>query len=685
MPTATTPTKITSPRAGLLRVALAGVVALLVSWSWPLAGAWVDYLALALMAVFGVLLVAGRPEILSRERLAHTVLDSVLVSALVAGTGGESSPFFSLYFLAALGVFWVETRAKIVVATAAMVGGYLIATVIAGDPGTLGASSVALRAGLLALFCAIVGLLGSEMHGYRRLALGLASAFAAELSHVERAESLVSRFGPALKVLSLEGVLQWTAEAAHKLGGGSYTHVAGLNGNHHHTVSEGDFDACPSWWHPSIQRLVLWSCREGEVVRSEETIHGIEGFVAVPISWVDGEKWGAMVLGGKRFGAEEERALRLLAEGVAPALENMDEAPGGLDQLSGLPNRASLHRVLRRELAYGGSLTVLAVGLNGFRLYSRTHGLAAGDELLRRIGERLGSRQRAFHYGWDEFVVVLGGSGEARARRAALAIQRLASEETSGSGHHPPTAAVGFAFTGADDKDPDLVLSAALRALKEARSRADGIAGSPTNVGMTGGSEGDEQVVETARALTEPLESRDPYVGEHVRAVSHLALRIGLQMSLSSDQLGLLTLGGLLHDVGKIGVPDTILQKPGPLTDDEFEVIRRHPVLGAQMLASIEELAPAAPVVRHHHERFDGGGYPDGLRGEDIPLMARIVSVADAFDTMIRGRPYGYGISRAASLEEIERGSGTQFDPRVVRALLEVVWELGDRRTDSVG
>jgi diguanylate cyclase (GGDEF)-like protein len=637
------------------------------------------------MVVFGVFLIAGRPEILSRERLVHTVLDSVLVSALVAGTGGEGSPFFPLYFLAALGVFWAETRAKVVVAAAAMVGGYLIATVVAGNLGTLGSPSVGLRAGLLALFCAIVWLLGSEMHDYRRLAHKLASAFAAELSHVERAESLVSRFGPALKVLSLEGVLQWTAEAAHEAGGGRYAHVAGLNGNHHRTVLEGDFDACPSWWHPSIQRLVLWSCREGEVVRSEETIHGIEGFVAVPIGWMDGERWGAMVLGGKRFGAEEERALRLLAEGVAPALENMDEAPGGLDQLSGLPNRASLHRVLRRELSYGGSITVMAVGLSGFRLYSRTHGLAAGDELLRRIGESLGSRQRAFHYGWDEFVVVLGGSSEARAHRTALTIQQLVSEETSGSGHPPSTAAVGFTFAGADDEDPDLVLSAALRALKEARSRADGIAGSPTDAGVTGGSEGDVQVVQPARALIEPLESRDPYIGEHLRAVSRLAVRIGLKMSLSSDQLDALALGALLHDVGKIGVPDPILQKPGRLTNQEYEVIKRHPVLGARMLASIEELAPAAPVVRHHHERFDGRGYPDGLRGEDIPLAARIVSVADAFDTMIRDRPYGYGISKAPSLEEIEKGSGTQFDPRVVRALLEVVWELGDRRTDSAG
>ena len=669
-------TKMVSPGAGWLRVALAGVVALLVSQAWP--GAWVAYLASGLMAIFGALLISGRPEILSRERLAHTVLDSVLIGALVAGTGGEGSPFFLLYFLAALGIFWIETRTKVAIATATVVGGYLVATVIAGDTGMLGSPPVGLRAVLLALLCALVGLVGSEMRGYRELARGLASAFAAELSHVERAESLISRFGPALKFMSLEGVLQWTAEAAHAVGGGSYAHVAGLNGNHHRTVLEGDHEACPSWWHPSIQRLVLWSCREGEVVGSEETIHGIEGFVAVPIGRAEGERWGAIILGGKRFGTEEERALRLLAEGVTPALEQMDEAPGGLDQLSGLPNGASLYRVLRRELSYGGSLTILAVSLNGFKLYSRTHGLAAGGGLLRRIGERLGSRHRAFHYGWDEFIVVLGGSGETRARRAALGIQQLVSEETSGQGQPPSTAAVGFAFAEADERDPDLVLGAALRALKEARGRADGIAG------VSEGS-GDSTVSEkTARALIEPLESRDPYIAEHIEAVSRLALQLGSKMSLSPDQLDALTLAALLHDVGKLGVPDSILHKPGRLTDEEYGIIKRHPVLGADMLAPVEELAPAVPAVRHHHERFDGRGYPDGLRGEDIPLVARIISVADAFDSMIRGRPYGYEISREAALEEIERGSGTQFDPRVVRALLEVVWELGDQRAGSI-
>jgi diguanylate cyclase (GGDEF)-like protein/putative nucleotidyltransferase with HDIG domain len=668
-----------SLRAGMFRIALAGMVALLVSQGWSLPEAWPAYLAAGLAAIFGVLLIWGRPAILMREKLAHTALDSVLVGVLVAGTGGESSPFFLVYLLAALGVAWIETPARAVAAAAAVVGSYLLVVVAAGSPGS---PSVILRALFLALFCAAVGLLGSEMQGLRKLAHGLSSTLADEIDQVEKAEVLVSRFGPALRVMDLEGVLQWTAEAAHAVGGGAYAHVAALKGNHHRTVMEGNLDACPSWWHPSIQRLALWSCREGEVVRSWETIHGLEGFVAVPIGPAEGEMCGAIVLGGKAFGAAEERALKLLAAGVAPALQNMNEAPGGLDQLSGLPNRASLLRVLGRELSYGGTLTVLVVGLNGFRRYTRTLGPAAGDDLLRRIGARLGSRQRAFRYGAEEFVVVLGGSDEARARRTAFAIQQLVSEEMARSGHPPSTAAVGFAFARAEEEDPDRLLGAAIRALEEARGRAEGIAGFD---GVPDVSEDGTRVVETAQALIEPLETRDPYIGDHVRAVSRLALRIGLKMSVPSDQLDALTLGALLHDVGKIGVPDRILQKPGRLTDEEYRIIKRHPVLGARMLAAVRELAPVVPAVKHHHERFDGKGYPERLRGEDIPLAARIIAVVDAFDSMVRERPYGYGISQETALEEIERNAGTQFDPRVVRALLQVIWELGGRQADSAG
>ncbi len=680
-------TAMASPRAGLLRVALAGVVALLVSRAWPLAEAGGAYLAAGIALIFGALLIVGRPEILLRERLVRTVLDSLLIGVLIAYTGGAGSPFFPLFLLAALGIIWIEDRAKVVVATVAMVGGYLAAVAVA-DPGELGSSSVLLRSGFLALFCAVVGLLGYEVHGLRKLALGLSSTLANEIDRVERDESLISKFGPVLKVLSLEGVLQWTAEAAHAAGGGSYAHVAALNGNHHRTVLEGDLDVCPSWWHPSIQRLVLWSCREGDTVHSDETIHGIEGFIAVPVGSAEGEKWGAIILGGKDFGAEEERALKLLAEGVAPALESVGDAPGGLDQLTGLPNRASLRRILGRELSSGRALTVLAVDLDGFRSYDRAYGLAASDALLRRIGERLkDSPQRAFRYGDDEFVVLVGGSGETRARRVALAIRQLVLEETGKLGHSRLGAAVGFAFAEAGDEDPDHLLGMALRALQKAKSRGEGIAGFPTATEAwdVGGSEGDERIVGVVKTLVGAVEAKDQYIGEHLRDVSRLALRIGREISLPQEQMQALVNGALLHDVGKIGIPDQILHKPGRLTDEEYELIKSHPVLGVEIIAPIKELAPAAPVIKHHHERFDGKGYPDALRGEEIPLIARVVSVADAFDSMIRGRPYGYDISQEAALEEIEGNSGAQFDPRIVRALLQVVGDLDDRQVDSFG
>jgi HD-GYP domain-containing protein (c-di-GMP phosphodiesterase class II) len=526
-----------------------------------------------------------------------------------------------------------------------------------------------------------VAFLGSEMQDFRKLAIRLSSTLANEIERVESDERLISQFGPVMKVLSLEGILGWTVEAAHTVGGGPYAHVAALKGNHHSTILEGDFEVCPSWWHPSIQRLVLQSCREGDTVRSEEEIHGIEGFMAIPLGTGKDEKWGAMIVGGGEYGAEEERVLTLLAGRIGPVLEDAGDAPGGLDQLTGLPNGASLHRVLRRELSYGRPLTVLAMQPTAVR----DHGLATGDAFLQRIGQRLADgRQRAFRYGDEVFVVVLSGSDESRARQAALTLQQHVSEEADSPDNLPLTAAVGWVF--AETGDEGSVLDAALRALENAKGRPEGISGLPAGAQNSERFvEGGKQVLAIANTLVEALEAKDPYIKEHLRAVSSLALRIGSEISLPGEHMEALTSGALLHDVGKIGIPDRILQKSGRLTEDEYAEIKRHPALGVSILTPVAELASALPVVKHHHERFDGEGYPDGLRGEDIPLMARIVSVADAFDSMVRARPYGYGISRKAALEEIEENSGTQFDPHIVRALLEVVYAPGDRQADSAG
>ena len=172
------------------------------------------------------------------------------------------------------------------------------------------------------------------------------------------------------------------------------------------------------------------------------------------------------------------------------------------------------------------------------------------------------------------------------------------------------------------------------------------------------------------RALAAALDARDPYTAGHSERVSTLSVMMGRTMNLASSDLEILRLGALLHDIGKIGVSDEILRKTGPLTPEEFEQIKRHPALGARILRQVPFLAPHLPIVELHHERPDGRGYPFGLRGDQIPLAARIVHVADAFDAMTSARAYRAARPASQAFAELERFSETQFDPASVEALL---------------
>ncbi len=172
----------------------------------------------------------------------------------------------------------------------------------------------------------------------------------------------------------------------------------------------------------------------------------------------------------------------------------------------------------------------------------------------------------------------------------------------------------------------------------------------------------------TLVALTRALDLRDRETEGHSERVANLAVEIGKVLGLSERQLQNLWRGGLLHDIGKIGVPDLILQKPGALTPEEWTIMKQHPVWGARILEKVDFLADAIPVVRHHHEAWDGSGYPDGLRGEEIPLLARIFMVADAYDAITNDRPYRSKRSSEEALEIIRGEKGRQFDPKVVEA-----------------
>ena len=182
-----------------------------------------------------------------------------------------------------------------------------------------------------------------------------------------------------------------------------------------------------------------------------------------------------------------------------------------------------------------------------------------------------------------------------------------------------------------------------------------------------------------AGALLAALEARDGYTGEHSKAVVEFSVSVARRMGLTEKEVEDVEQAALLHDVGKMGVPDAILNKQGPLDEDEWEAMREHPKIGEQIVSSVEGLAHLAPVVRAEHERWDGGGYPDGLSEERVPLPSRIVFACDAYHAMISDRPYRKALGVPAAIEELRKNAGTQFCPHTVGALLDIVDPTGPR------
>jgi response regulator RpfG family c-di-GMP phosphodiesterase len=177
-------------------------------------------------------------------------------------------------------------------------------------------------------------------------------------------------------------------------------------------------------------------------------------------------------------------------------------------------------------------------------------------------------------------------------------------------------------------------------------------------------------LMDALRSLATAIETRDDYTGGHVERVARYATATGREMGLAGEELRSLWVGALLHDVGKIGVPDQVLKKPAPLTYEEYEEMKRHPEIGATIMQRSSFLRPGLPAVLHHQERYDGSGYPYGLRGDDISLQGRIVAVVDTYDAIVSSRPYRNGSTYEHALAEIVRNAGSQFDPQVVDAFL---------------
>jgi len=343
------------------------------------------------------------------------------------------------------------------------------------------------------------------------------------------------------------------------------------------------------------------------------------------------------------------------------------------DPLTGCLNRRGFEERFAAELSRagrtGGMLAIVLLDLDDFKRVNDEHGHAFGDELLRWVVETMGAVVRPSdaigRLGGDEFAVLALGAGSAE---ATLLAERLADALAARA-----PVSFGVSTYPQDGIDRDALhqqADLALYVVKHGRSTA---------ARDTGARE-----LSWAAALARAVDVRMSAAHGHSGAVADLAARIGVALGWGPERVARLRLAAMLHDVGKIAVPEAILRKPARLTEDEMAIVRTHPDAGAEIAARIEGMEAIAPWIRHSHEHVDGSGYPAGLRGEDIPLESRILLVADAFDAMTSDRAYRGAMPVADALAELRLCAGQQFDPHCVELLTRALGERAGARDHVV-
>lgn len=334
------------------------------------------------------------------------------------------------------------------------------------------------------------------------------------------------------------------------------------------------------------------------------------------------------------------------------------------DVMTGLFNRAHFERFVREiDTPANLPITVVMCDLNALNLVNDSFGHDKGDDLIRGAAHILSvcSREKDMvaRIGGDEFIVLMPQTTEEEAR---LVFQCVESTYASVSQH--PESMLRYsslAFGTASKRKSDESLSVTIKIAEEFMYRRKLI----TQKGVHGA---------ILNSIRSTLFEKSYETQEHADRIANLARRIGERLSLSADDLDLLQLAASLHDIGKISIDQAILAKEAPLEEGEWKRLQQHPEIGYRITQAIPELSPISEIVLTHHERWDGGGYPQGLKGEQIPLMARIVAVADAFDAMTEGRAYKFAMTPREAADELLRERGKQFDPMVVDLFLEQVY-----------
>ncbi len=407
------------------------------------------------------------------------------------------------------------------------------------------------------------------------------------------------------------------------------------------------------------------------------------------------------------FSDDERQLLQIMANHAAVAAANSRlvedlKRAATTDPLTGLANHRCLMDRLDEEMARarrsGHAFAVLMVDIDGFKLINDTHGHTVGDDLLRIVArtmrESLRSTDILGRYGGDEFMALLpetpseGVPDVCERVLASIAAQGFEVDSkvkpdarpgltgpTGDPGNQrnritlPVRLSMGAAVFPTDSATRLELISLADAAMYASKRAGGGTLtmAHATDVGFLAAQNNTFSVLE---GLVTAVDGKDHYTRAHSEHVAKFALRLAETLGMDPDARRLIRIAALLHDVGKIGIPDHILRKPGPLDAGERETVRQHPLLSEMVMRETPQLVDILDAVRHHHERYDGEGYPRGLRGEEIPFIARILAIADSFSAMVTDRPYRKALTLDEAIKELRKGAGSQFDPALVEPFI---------------
>jgi diguanylate cyclase (GGDEF)-like protein len=416
------------------------------------------------------------------------------------------------------------------------------------------------------------------------------------------------------------------------------------------------------------------------------------GFVWVPIRW-KGETQGAIFVQTRSRGLPGESLVLLddIALLAGPSLQNAllyqsASERAEVDGLTGLYNHRSIQERLQQEVSRvarahhlnpNTRFAIAVMDITDFKLFNDTYGHAVGDQVLRSVSDCLKKTFRVSdtvgRFGGDEFLALLPdtpcrGSEVLCARAvAAIAAQPFIAPDGSPISIRLTCGVATFPEDGTTSTE---LLKAADERLYAAKRSGELIVDDACsrNVAEVLTLRPEWNSIGLLDTLVSTIDGKDHYTRGQCERVWRYALMIAHQLQFSPEQMEATHFGALVHDVGKIVVPDAILRKPGRLTPDEFRIMQQHTIFGAMIVKDLPQLESILGAVRHHHEHWDGSGYPDKVQGEAIPVIARIIAVADSFSAMITPRPYRKGQSEKQAFDEIERQKGKQYDPVIVEA-----------------